>query len=187
MRLGLFSLCLPVVQNLTLCPPEVPSVRDLLPTSFFAVKKNTFLGKNKHNKDKKVRVFYCLRISMRTKHKSTVLLFSCPISYSNMYWFEFAVSLPKKQSPFYQRLPNISQNCQTKLNTYTHTLSLSLSKLRQRSHGFSFSSDLTLFFARCIGSQHEAKEDPPSQCRTLPLPHRSPICQYTSLFLLFFH
>ena len=127
MRLGLFSLCLPVVQNLTLCPPEVPSVRDLLPTSFFAVKKNTFLGKNKHNKDKKVRVFYCLRISMRTKHKSTVLLFSCPISYSNMYWFEFAVSLPKKQSPFYQRLPNISQNCQTKLNTYTHTLSLSLS------------------------------------------------------------
>ena len=103
---------------------------------------------------------------MRTKHKSTVLLFSCPMGYSNMYWFESAISLPKKQSHFYQRLPNISQSCQTKLNTHTH--SLSLSKLRRRSHGFSLRSDLTLFFARRIGSQHEAEEDPP-----IAMPHSS--------------
>ena len=98
---------------------------------------------------------------MRIKHKSTVLLvllFSCPMGYSNMYWFESAVSLPKKQSPFYQRLPNISQSYQTKLNT--HSLSLSFSKLQWCSHGFSLWSDLTLFFARRIGSQHKAKEDP---------------------------
>ena len=102
---------------------------------------------------------------MRTKHKSTVLLFSCPMGYSNMYWFEsvlLAVSLPKKQSPIYQRLPNISQSYQTKLN------SLSLSNLQRHSHGFSLSSDLTLFFACRIGSQHEAEEDPP-----IAMPHSS--------------
>ena len=104
---------------------------------------------------------------MRTKHKSTVLLFSCPISYSNMYWFEFAVSLPKKQSPFIKGCQTFHKTAKQNL-THTHTLSLSLSKLRQRSHGFSFSSDLTLFFARCIGSQHEAKEDPP-----IVMPHSS--------------
>ena len=73
LRFDSFALCLPVVQNLSLCPPEVPSVRDLLPTSPFAVRKThyTFLEKNKHNKDKKVRVFYFLRTSMRTKHRDS--------------------------------------------------------------------------------------------------------------------
>ena len=31
-----------VVQNLSLCLPEVPSVRDLLPTSPFAIRKTHF-------------------------------------------------------------------------------------------------------------------------------------------------
>ena len=122
---------------------------------------------------------------MRTKHKSTVLLvllFSCPMGYSNMYWFESAVSLPKKQSPFYQRLPNISQSCQTKLNTHSLSLSLSLS--------FSGAAMASLSGAISHSSSHVAlahntkpKKIHQSQCCTLPFPHRSPICQYTSLFL----
>ena len=61
-----------MVQNLSLCLPEVPSVRDLLPTSPFAIRKTHFLEKKKkHNKDQKVRAFYCLRTSLRTKHKNS--------------------------------------------------------------------------------------------------------------------
>ena len=122
---------------------------------------------------------------MRTKHKSTVLLFSCPMGYSNMYWFESAISLPKKQSHFYQRLPNISQSCQTKLNTHTHTLSLSLS--------FGGAAMASLLGAISHSSSHVAlahntkpKKIHQLQCRTLPLPHQSPICRYTSLFLHYF-
>ena len=63
---------------------------------------------------------------------------------------------------FHYKLPKAAKQ------NLTLSLSLSLSKLRRRSHGFSLSSDLTLFFARRIGSQHEAEEDPP-----IAMPHSS--------------
>ena len=59
---------------------------------------------------------------MWTKHKSTVLLFSCPMGYSNMYWFEsilLAVSLPKKQSPFYQNSTHVLKTHELISNTCT--------------------------------------------------------------------
>ena len=97
------------------------------PPFLLPLEKHIVREKKNIRKIKKVRAFYCLRTSFRTKHKSIVLLFSCPMGYSNIYWFEFvlwAVSLPKKQSPIYQRLPNISQSYQTKLLSLSLSLSL---------------------------------------------------------------
>ena len=65
------------------------------------------------------------------------------------------ISKKKKNTPTNLYLIN-NKECQTKLEH-----SLSLSPFRRRSHGFSLRSDLALIFARCIGSQHKAKEDLP--------------------------
>ena len=123
---------------------------------------------------------------MKTKHKSTVLLFSCPMGYSNIYWFEFilwAVSLPKKQSPIYQRLPNISQSYQTKLISLSLSLSLNFSGVAMASLS-SVISHSSSYVALAYNTK--LKKIHQSQCHTFPLPHQSPICQYASLFLHYF-
>ena len=42
LRFDPFALCLPVVQNLSLCPPELQSVTHSLPTSPSDVRKTSF-------------------------------------------------------------------------------------------------------------------------------------------------
>ena len=105
---------------------------------------------------------------------------------SNMYWFEsvlLAVSLPKKQSPIYQRLPNISQSYQTKLNSLSLSLSLSFSGTAMASLSAAISHSSSHV---ALSHNTKLKKIHQSQCRTLPLPHWSPICRYTSLFLHYF-
>ena len=51
----LVSLCLPVVQSFTLCPLEICSVKDPLPTSPFAVKQTHFQTKTNIKQIKKLR------------------------------------------------------------------------------------------------------------------------------------
>ena len=48
-------LCLPVVQNLSLCPPVLQSVTLSLPTSHLDVRKTPFYSKLEHNTDQITR------------------------------------------------------------------------------------------------------------------------------------
>ena len=55
MRFGPFSCCLPVVKNLSLCPPVHQSVTHPLPTSPSNVRKTPFYAKLEHYTDQTTR------------------------------------------------------------------------------------------------------------------------------------
>ena len=62
---GPFALCLPVVQNLSLCPPVLQSVTPPLPTSPSDVRKTHFYSKLEHNTDRTTRTYSLFLTSPR--------------------------------------------------------------------------------------------------------------------------
>ena len=92
--------CLP----LEICYPPLP-----LP-----LEKHIFREKKKHNKDKKIRAFYCLRTSFRTKHRNSTQI-KCSMKSLLIYININNLITTKNCEPIFTRRPTISKQSTTLL------------------------------------------------------------------------
>ena len=92
--------CLP----LEICYPPLP----------FPLEKHIFREKKKHNKDKKVRVFYYLRTSLRTKHRNSTQI-KCLMKSLLIYININNLITTKNCEPIFTRRPTISKQLTTLL------------------------------------------------------------------------
>ena len=105
------------------------------PPLHLPLKKHIFRKKNKHNKDKKVRTFYCLRTSLKTKRRNSIdqmsfLIKSDLIEHFFFFCFFFYRSLQLLFKPNQTQKNKISKSQKTNYQKYIFLLILVLHSLQ---------------------------------------------------------